>query len=386
MVKSHDDAELARSISGQHLMADELPKRSLAEQLANIHTLIRSRYDFIDRVALALYDAPSDMLKTFVSSCDEPDILRAYEVALAQVPSLQEIARLRRNRLVDDATSAFPGQAVHTAWLREHGYRASYTAPIYEGQRLVAFLFYDSRQAAVFTPPIAAFLDTFSDIICELFLLQRHIVDGIIATVQVAVGLAKVRDLETGAHLERMARYSRSMARTLAPQLGLSDEFIEYVYLFAPLHDIGKVGIPDQILLKPGPLDADEWTVMKSHVDIGVRIIDNIAHELFRQGHLAAQVMRNIVSGHHERGDGSGYPLGLHLQDIPIEARIVAVADVFDALSHRRVYKSAWTAEQVYAEMQRELARGRLDADCVQALLKDPEQLRLISERYSDPI
>jgi HD-GYP domain-containing protein (c-di-GMP phosphodiesterase class II) len=196
-------------------------------------------------VAIALYDPSTDLLKTFVSSNTDQIPLKRYEVALSSVPSLRALVESHKSRIVGDIAYSFSQRTKHTSWLAEQGYHASYTTPVFQGQELAAFLFYDSKLPDVFTPDAAHFLDTFSDIICQLFLLQRRVVHGMVSTIQVAVGLARIRNLETGQHLERMALYSRLMAQLLAEKHGLTDEFIEYIHLFAPLHDIGKVGIPD---------------------------------------------------------------------------------------------------------------------------------------------
>jgi HD-GYP domain-containing protein (c-di-GMP phosphodiesterase class II) len=356
----------------------------MTQRLHGIHALIQHRYDFVDRVAIALYDPAADLLKTFVSSNSDGVVLEHYETTLASVPSLQALATERQSRVVGDIGKAFQSRSAHTGWLTDQGYRASYTTPVFQGRELAAFLFYDSKTAHAFKPEVAQFLDTFSDLISQLFLLQRRLAHGIVGTVQVAVGLARIRDMETGQHLERMAHYSRLMGQLMAHSHGLSDEFIEYLHLFAPLHDIGKIGIPDTVLLKPGRLDGAEWIVMQRHVEIGEKIIEGIGQELDLQGDLASQVMHNIVSAHHERGDGSGYPRGLKMVDIPLEARIVAVADVYDALSNRRPYKAPWFEDDVQAEMRHEAADGRLDTDCVEALLNAREARLLIHQKFAD--
>ncbi len=357
---------------------------TLSEQLRAVHSLISSRYPFIDRVAVVLYDPATDLLKTFVSSNKDDTALKQYEAPLADVPSLAELARTRQRRLVGDIAETFRSSSLHTSWLKAQDYRSSYTTPVFQDGALAGFLFYDSKQTQAFDDDAAQFLDTFSDLIAQLYLLQKRLVHGLVGTIQVAVDLARIRDFETGQHLERIAYYSRIMARALADKYGLTDEYIEYLQLFASLHDIGKVGIPDYILLKPGRLDVQEYEVMKRHVKIGEGIIDRIARDMGMQDSLPTRIMRNIVATHHERGDGSGYPRGLTMAEIPLEGRIVAVADVYDALTNRRSYKESWDEESVANELQREVDLGQLDADCVRALMDAREARIAIKLRFAD--
>ncbi|CTP84019.1 two-component system response regulator protein [Xanthomonas translucens pv. phlei] len=150
-------------------------------------------------------------------------------------------------------------------------------------------------------------------------------------------------DSDTGTHIWRMAAY----ARALAIAAGWSGEDAKLLEQAAPMHDTGKIGIPDAILKKPGPLDADEWTVMKRHPQIGHDILSRSSAPLFR---LAAEVALH----HHEHWDGSGYPAGLAGERIPESARIVAVADVFDALTTQRPYKDAWPLAKVMELFQQQ--------------------------------
>lgn len=173
---------------------------------------------------------------------------------------------------------------------------------------------------------------------------------------------AEYKDDETGEHVLRMSHYSRVLARAA----GLGERHAEDILNASPMHDVGKIGIPDAILRKPGKLDAEEWKVMAGHVEIGARIIGE-----HQTGLLA--MARRIALCHHEKWDGSGYPQGLSGKDIPIEARIVAVADVFDALTSERPYKHAWPVEEAVELLQRE--RGRHF---------DPELIDLFIERLPE--
>lgn len=142
---------------------------------------------------------------------------------------------------------------------------------------------------------------------------------------------AEFRDPETGGHIQRMARYSVVIGRAL----GMPSKYLDDLLTAAPLHDLGKVGIPDAVLLKPGKLDPDELGVMRMHAQIGEQLLSESQHPLI-------QMACEIAGAHHEKWDGSGYPRGLKGEDIPLSGRIVAVADVLDALTSERPYKKAW--------------------------------------------
>lgn len=179
------------------------------------------------------------------------------------------------------------------------------------------------------------------------------------------------RDIGTSAYLERMAH----VAGLIAEGLGMSEEEVRLIELAAPLHDIGKIAIPDEVLLKPGPLDEQQLGIMRRHPQIGHELLSGSQNRFIQVGAL-------IALRHHERFDGSGYPDGLSGQQIPIEARIVAVADVFDALISPRPYKAPWSFDNALDFLQEQ--SGKLfDPQCVQALVNNRPRLEDICERYS---
>ncbi|WP_395006035.1 HD domain-containing phosphohydrolase [Undibacterium sp.] len=183
---------------------------------------------------------------------------------------------------------------------------------------------------------------------------------------------ADSRDPETGAHIVRMSNYSLLIAR----QLGLPEAVQQMILEAAPMHDIGKVGIPDHILLKPGKLSFDEFAIMKSHAKLGHQILAGSASETLQMG-------AEIALAHHEKFDGSGYPQGLVGTKIPLSARIVAVADVFDALTSERPYKQAWDIDRA-VNFLREGSGQHFDPACVAAFLSDFPQVLEIKERYQE--
>ncbi len=183
---------------------------------------------------------------------------------------------------------------------------------------------------------------------------------------------AEFRDSETGAHLVRMAHYCELLARTV----GESDAMCETIFLAAPMHDIGKVATPDSILLKPGRHTTDEFAIMKAHARDGYDILRDSESALLR---MAA----DIALTHHERFDGRGYPLGVRGVAIPLSGRIVALADVFDALTSKRVYKEAWSVDRACAEIDG--GRGtHFDPYLVDAFYDVLPEILRIRELYAD--
>lgn len=183
---------------------------------------------------------------------------------------------------------------------------------------------------------------------------------------------AEFRDPETGAHIQRMARYARLIAAALTNDFRYADAILEA----APMHDVGKLGTPDHILLKPGKLTPEEFTIMKKHAEIGWVILKDSASPTLR---LAAEIARS----HHEKFDGSGYPQGLAGSAIPLAGRIVAVADVFDALTSERPYKSAWEIPRAIAFLH-ENSGSHFDPACVDAFVARLDEALAIRSQFQD--
>ena len=357
---------------------------TLSRKLESLHDRILLTVPIVDRIACAIYDAKEDLLKTFINSTRAGEAIKNYQYKLSESNSLSILAKSGEYRVINDIQQSIqPGQA-HSNWLLRQNYRSSLTVPMYDNGQFIGFIFFDSVQPVAFSDVIQRDLVLFCSLINMAVSSELSTVRTVMASTQMARDFANLRDFETGAHLERMARYSRVIAKNIAAKHGLSDEFIEHVFRFAPLHDIGKIGIADSILLKPGKLDDQERKIMQSHVEKGVEIINKIINDFGLQKLSDSSVMTNIVECHHEFLDGSGYPRGLVGSDVPIEARIVTTADIFDALTSRRPYKEAWSFDQACAEMHHMVSIGKLDLDCVMAIEESATECKEIGVRYRD--
>ncbi|MDV7104815.1 two-component system response regulator [Vibrio sp. TH_r3] len=183
---------------------------------------------------------------------------------------------------------------------------------------------------------------------------------------------AEYKDNETGLHVVRMSKYTKLLAEKVSD----NTDWIDLLYNAAPMHDIGKIGIPDRVLLKPGKLDAEEWDTMKQHSSYGGEIIGEHASPLL-------QLAKEVAIYHHEKWDGTGYPHGLAGTDIPLSARIVAITDVFDALTSVRPYKAAWPMDKVIDLLQEEAGK-HFDPSLVPKFLECLPEIIKVRDQHQD--
>jgi len=200
----------------------------------------------------------------------------------------------------------------------------------------------------------------------------KELYDSRVEVVHRLVFAAEYKDPETGSHIRRMSHYSALIAR----EYGLNEKDCEQILIASSMHDLGKIGIPDSILLKPGKLEKEEWEIMKTHSSIGAKILANSNSNLIK----AAQI---IAISHHEKWNGSGYPQGLKKEAIPLMGRITAVADVFDALTSRRPYKEVWSIDKAVEEIKAG-KESHFDPDLVDMFIKSLPEILKIKEQFSD--
>ena len=357
---------------------------SLSEKIQYLHMILAQRYVEINRIAVALYDEKTDLLKTFLYSGEKSD-LQFYDAKLGETTSLLEILHLGKPRVVNDLGIFKTSKKEHNRVLTALDYAASYTLPMFSKGHFYGFIFFNASERDFFTEETLHYLDMVGHLLAITII---HEVTGF-KTLQAAINtirdITQHRDNETGTHLARMSRYARLIAQELAPAYHLSDEYIEHLFMFSPLHDIGKIAIPDEILLKPGKLTDGEYEVMKSHTQRGREIIDTMLNHFDMNESEHVDMMRNITQYHHEKMDGSGYMGRCSGEDIPLEARIVAVADIFDALTSQRPYKTAWDNERAFSALQ-EMAEDKLDSACVNALLHNRDKVEAIQKTFKEDI
>lgn len=358
-------------------------KSSLDEKLKATHRSLNETFSFIVRISIAIYDTETKVLKTFLDSSGEDNPLDHYQSHLDNAPSLKSIWERGKPRVVNDLTEFYSGEHEHTKKMRDQGYAASYTMPIYHEGIFMGFLFFNSDQKDVFNENVLRQLDLYGHMISLLVINELTSLKTLTAAIKTTGNLSHIRDPETGSHLDRMSRYSRIIANALADKYELNDSYIEHVFMFAPLHDIGKIGIPDDILLKPGPLSEKEWHIMKTHSRLGRKMIDDLIENFGLVNFDHVDVLRNIAEYHHEAMNGTGYPMGMKGDEIPLEARIVAVADVFDALTSARSYKEAWSNEKAL-ETLKALAGEKLDVDCVNALIDNIDKIIEVKSQFQE--
>ena len=361
---------------------DSLNKQSsLKDKLVSAHETIQKKFSFIARIAVTLYDPETKVLKTYLHSSGDDNPIQNYQALLDETHSLKQILEKGRPRVVNNLVTFDNGNNEHTQRIGRQGYTSSYTMPMFNNGIFFGFLFFNAYEKNVFSEEVLNDLDVYGHLISLMMINEVSNINIMRAALKTTSDMVHARDPETGSHLDRMSRYSRIIARELADTYQLDDEYIEHVFMFAPLHDIGKIAIPDSILLKTDSLDKHEQKIMRTHATKGREIIDNMIDNFGLDNISNINILRNIAEFHHESVNGTGYPAGKSQHNIPLEARIVAVADVFDALTSSRSYKEAWSNDEAI-EMLLSLANEKLDNTCVNALIKHLTEIEKIQDLF----
>jgi HD-GYP domain-containing protein (c-di-GMP phosphodiesterase class II) len=350
------------------------PWLDLQEFLVGVHGRIRRIDPAIGRISFVIHDPASDQLRTYLChDLAEPE-RRFDERTLASLPALISLQAQREARVIDDLATELDPTQEHNRWLLAQGWRSCLTVPLLRRNVLLGFLFLDASRPAAFDRPALEILQPHLDLLMLRIGDDLGSLADLNATLGLVVEIAALRDPQTGHHLQRVSHYCRLVAQELAEEVPLPADFAALMFRFAALHDVGKMGIPDQILLKPREHDPAERQVMRTHVAIGIALIERLIEALHLVEDPSTQLLRQVVAHHHEYLDGSGYPAGLRGEAVSLAGRIVAVADIYDSLTQARPYKAAFSehhAEQILRSM---VGAGKLDGRCVEALLRAKER------------
>jgi HD-GYP domain-containing protein (c-di-GMP phosphodiesterase class II) len=358
---------------------------SFMETLNFINTRFSSFVPY-NYIGIALIDEENHVLEASYGVSDEtiiglPGNIKGTRWHIDDT-SLGKLIETGEARIINDLEEYTAGREMksYNKVLLEAGIRASITLPLKVSGRPVGVIFFSSSVKNIYNTGHLNFLKTLVNSIAISF-NQNIVINDILYSSTLALAkLAEARDEDTGEHLIRMKSYAKLIGELLYDDNNKEEvtlEFIEMLERFSPLHDIGKVGISDKILLKPGKLTKEEFEEMKKHSVYGAEVLKIAEKNMGCAGKSWFGIGVEIAEGHHERWDGSGYPYGKKGKEIPLSARIVAVADVFDALTSRRPYKEAYdlnTALTILLE-----GRGKhFDPEIIDLFIKNKDKIEVL--------
>lgn len=335
----------------------------------------------IDRIGLAFIDYTRDVIIAEYGVLDHGSLILGpgFELPLAKT-SLNELVANKEPRISNDLEASFQSRpdSISLKLLHQEGIQSNLILPMTMGKTVFGFLFLSSRNKEHFTLKHQSLGEK---IVYEVKgLINRAYFTNIVFN-KITNGFSELvekKDNETGEHILRMVRYSTLLARKIyakqLPDYPITERMIMEIERSASVHDIGKVGIPDAILKKPGKLSDEEWIIMRTHPSIGADIFKSIRDGLKAFDPELYRVSEEITRSHHERWNGTGYPQGLKGHAIPLVARIVTIADVFDAITSKRVYKAAFDLDASF-ELLESMKGKELDPTLVDIFLDSREEI-----------
>jgi response regulator RpfG family c-di-GMP phosphodiesterase len=343
-----------------------------------------SAYIPYNYIGIALIDEDKKLLRASYGVADENIVGLPENLVGSTWPindtSLENLLQTGEARIINDLEEYTAGRPIkqYNVAILEAGIRASITLPLKVSGEPVGVIFFSSNQKNVYNEEHLKFLKSLVNSIAISFNQNIFINDVLYSSVLALAKLAEARDEDTGEHLTRMKFYSRAIAELLYENNLYTDEitmeYIDNIERFSPLHDIGKVGIRDGILLKPSKLTEEEFDEMKQHTKFGADVLRTAEVNMQKRGKSLFNMGIEIAESHHEKWDGSGYPYGKKEKEIPLSARIVAVADVFDALTSKRPYKEPFSLEVSFGILEE--GRGKhFDPDIIDILLANQDRI-----------
>lgn len=354
---------------------------SLNEQLKQIKHRLQAHAPFIDRVSFAFFEPATNELKTYADSETE-DALAHYHAPLSELPTLLQAVEKRQVRIISSLEDL--PQSKHTQALLSAGYKSSYAQPCFENEEFIGFMFLNSFTKQAFDNALPDTIYPYLNIVQFTVYSELRVVHAIAECAEATQNLSPVYRRDSLAHQERVSHYARIIANGVAHEWNIDDETCEHIALFARFHDIGKVRLNADLICKSDTLAPHEKSEMQSHVKNGIQIIDDILKSFGYPEHPSIELLRNIMSYHHEFLDGSGYPFGLVGEQIPYSARIVAVANIFDALTTHRPYRQAWSVTHALLELEKMARDNKIEESCINALRDEQDELKQIISQFPE--
>lgn len=323
-----------------------------------LNQIYRSFSEYIpySHIGVALMDEDGDTIRASYAADgnDRNELtekIMGYKTSIRNT-SLKKVIDSGEVRVINDLSQYVKGKPLkqYNKLLLDSGIRSSITYPLRNDKQTIGIIFFSSNKVNAYNEEHIKFLKTLATSITLSIEKDIMIKSMVLSSALALATLTEERDPETGMHLERMQKYSKALAELLAKTEkynGLIDtDYTNDIVTFSQLHDIGKVAIKDDILLKPGKLTREEFDIMKTHTIYGGRVLRLAEQNVKKHGRSIFEMGIDIAEGHHEKWDGTGYPFGRKGEDIPLSARIVAVADVLDALTSKRPYKEPFSFEE----------------------------------------
>ncbi|AGK96274.1 HD domain-containing phosphohydrolase [Clostridium pasteurianum] len=302
--------------------------------------------------------------------------------------SLHKILKDKKARLINDLEEYVKGKNIreYNKILLEEGIKSSITFPLINNDKPIGIIFFSSNQKNIYKKEHIEFLKIVANSIMLSLEEDILIEDMVVSSTLALAVLTEERDPETGEHLDRMKIYSRMLAEYLSKEDKYKDTidmtYINSIERFSPLHDIGKVAIRDDILLKPGKLTEEEFKIMKTHTTYGGKVLRLADENLMKKGRSVFKMAIEIAEGHHEWWNGTGYPYGRNGEEIPLSARIVSIADVFDALTSKRPYKKAFSFEDSIEIIAQDTGK-HFDPYITEVFFKNIDKFRVRYKRFN---
>ncbi|SEG16470.1 HD-GYP domain-containing protein [Vibrio hangzhouensis] len=343
---------------------------------------LRKKYPFLSRLCVSV--TSGNHLENFhvIDHQDTSDRFDVISMCSQHCQPLIKIIENQEIRVVADLNELSDNE--RNVRLKGLGHRSSFTMGLKTDRKNGALLFFNATQPDYFNDgALHADLLFVKEVIVSLLCHDQYKHQMFLQALKLALKISHKRDPETADHLMRMSQYSKLLAELLAKKLPVDHRFIQWIELYSPFHDIGKYRIPDHILFSPHRYTAEEKAIMDKHVEYGIDIIDDVLNNIDVMTASSAEVgfLKNIIYCHHERFDGQGYPSKTSGVDIPLEARIITIADVFDALLSKRSYKHAWSMDETQQYIVNQ-AGSAFDPLLVATLLEHIDKFRAIYEQF----